>query len=257
MSAPQVSRSKAKSKPNSTPKSPQSEVTIAFAQLELEPNPTRPEPATTGLPTKAKPTSKPKPKPKPKPKANPKPKAKPQPEPNSWSMYPSRHAEVLHLLDEVHLEPGFYTEDDDNGADFKYVTNITGGFKCLNTACKKRGWSSQCVPVTIRFYEPSRYNARVYHQRCKSCNHLAMPELNTSYEERVAYRIKYWCGIQVERPDYSGQSQGPHQSELCEGCRHNCSRYYEVRSPQRKEMKKEKRNIAMAHNQENPVSHSC
>jgi hypothetical protein len=57
-------------------------------------------------------------------------------------------------------------------------------------------------------------------QRCKNCRAVGWPVLNhRCYAERATYWLKKWNGIEVERPDYSGQSRGPHDSELCEGCK--------------------------------------
>jgi hypothetical protein len=36
---------------------------------------------------------------------------------------------------------------------------------------------------------------------------LSKPILDDSYVERVAYRLKKWCGVELERP------------EFCEGCK--------------------------------------
>jgi hypothetical protein len=41
----------------------------------------------------------------------------------------------------------------------------------------------------------------------------------TQNAERVAYRLKKRRGIEMDRPIYSGQSKGPHQNNLCEGCK--------------------------------------
>lgn len=68
-------------------------------------------------------------------------------------------------------------------------------------------------------YPGSEYNARVYHQRCKTCNELSKPMLDESYVERVVYRLKSWSGVQMDRPFYGGNSGAPHEAEFCEGCR--------------------------------------
>lgn len=55
-------------------------------------------------------------------------------------------------------------------------------------------------------YSPgAQYNARIYHQRCLRCNNLGKPRLDDSYAERVTYRLKKWCGMEMNRPFYSGQ----------------------------------------------------
>ena len=48
---------------------------------------------------------------------------------------------------------------------------------------------------------------------------LSRPILDDSYAERVAYRLKKWCGVELERPEFSGQSKGPHEKKFCEGCK--------------------------------------
>ena len=136
-----------------------------------------------------------------------------------WSMYPTSHDTVSALLEEHDLIFTFH-DDDDSDCDEEYDTNIMGRFKCQNRACPTRGWSSKLIAITIRMYYGERYNARVYHQRCRACNTLSKPELDKSYAERVAYRLKKWSGVELERPHYSGvQSRAPHERELCEGCR--------------------------------------
>jgi hypothetical protein len=64
----------------------------------------------------------------------------------------------------------------------------------------------------------------VWHQHCQDCGSLGRPILDGTYAERVAYRIKRWYGLDVEISDYSRKSEGPHQRDLCEGCKHgHCS----------------------------------
>jgi hypothetical protein len=94
-----------------------------------------------------------------------------------------------------------------------------GRFPCHNTKCKSKGWFSRKIAVTIRLYPGERYNARVYHQRCIRCNSVSRPVLDETYAERVAYWIKQWNGIWVEKPPISKASKGPHNSKLCEGCK--------------------------------------
>lgn len=136
-----------------------------------------------------------------------------------WSMHSAHHDAVSDLLEEHDLLFDFH-EDDDSDCEEEYDTNIMGRFICHNRACPIRGWSSKLIAITIRMYPGAKYNARVYHQRCKACNKLSEPILDSSYAERVAYRLKKWCGVQMELPKYSGRSRAPHESNLCEGCRH-------------------------------------
>ncbi|CAH0024539.1 unnamed protein product [Clonostachys rhizophaga] len=137
----------------------------------------------------------------------------------SWSMFPSLHGNVKKLLKGSGLGFSFQNADQRNCAQ-EYDTNIKGRFSCLNSKCAAKGWSSNLIPITIRMYHGQKYNARVYHQRCKHCNWLAKPHLDGSYAERIAYRLKKWSGIQVKQPPYGGGVDGrPHITELCEGCK--------------------------------------
>ncbi|CAG8207328.1 unnamed protein product, partial [Penicillium nalgiovense] len=75
------------------------------------------------------------------------------------------------------------------------------------------------IAITIRLFPGQKYNARVYHQRCKFCHWLSRPVLDQSYAERIVYWIRQWNGIRVERPPISRDSKGPHNRQLCEGCK--------------------------------------
>jgi RNase P subunit RPR2 len=144
-------------------------------------------------------------------------------DPKEWSMYPSLHDEVSDLLREQDLSFDFY-ESDDSDCDEDYDTNIMGRFICRNALCASKGWNSKRTAITIRKYHGDQYNARVYNQSCKACGRLSTPQLDETYAERIAYRIKKWHGVQMEAPPYSGPSGAPHESDLCEGCKHgHCS----------------------------------
>ena len=138
-----------------------------------------------------------------------------------WSMHPKLHKQVLSLLRQDRLLFKFYNSDESDTSIEEYDTNVMGRFVCDNRACFSKGWPSMKIAITIRMYSGRRYNARTYHQRCEGCNSLGRLVLDqTAYAERVAYRIKKWCGIEMERPFYrAGQSKRPHQNSLCEGCR--------------------------------------
>ena len=174
------------------------------------------------------------PPPKPKlhrgPKSRTRPKSKPQDLDKSWSMYPALHDSVGRLLGEDDLSFTFFAIDKDKGSIEQYDTNIMGRFKCLNKACAKAGWTSKMIAITIRMYPEQQYNARVYHQRCKSCGSLSQPFPDDSYAERVAYRLKKWSGVEMDRPSYTDrESERPHESALCEGCKHgHCKFSYDV-----------------------------
>ncbi|KAE8380928.1 zinc-binding domain-containing protein [Aspergillus bertholletiae] len=137
-----------------------------------------------------------------------------------WSMYPKLHDDVSRLLGKDNLDFQFHTIDDSKGCTEEYETNIMGRFICRNNSCSSSGWSSKKIAIIIRMYPGAKYNARVYHQRCKRCNALSRPFLDTSYAERVVYRLKKWRGVQMDVPHYSGENKGrPHNSDLCEGCK--------------------------------------
>lgn len=137
----------------------------------------------------------------------------------TWSMYQALHDEISSLLAEADLHFEFYEDDDETRCTRMRDTDIMGRFLCNNGACESKGWSSKMIAITIRLYPEQKYNARVYHQRCKACSSLSRPVLDQSYAERIVYWIKKWNGIRVERPPSSGESRGPHNRQLCEGCR--------------------------------------
>jgi DNA-directed RNA polymerase subunit RPC12/RpoP len=135
-----------------------------------------------------------------------------------WSMHASLHDDVSQLLKADGLLVEFHATGGFQDCVESYDTNIMGRFNCSYAACPVQKWSSKMIAITIRLYRNQRYNAIVWHQRCQHCNSLGQPMLDGTYAERIAYRLKRWFGIQVEVPYYSGQSHGPHQRDLCEGC---------------------------------------
>src|SRR5690242_19441633 len=126
------------------------------------------------------------------PKSRRQPRSKAQYMDKSWSMYPALQDSVSHLLEEDDLSFTFFAIDKDKGSIEEYDTNIKGRFKCCNKACPQAGWASKLIAITIRMYPEQQYNARVYHQRCKSCQSLSQPFPDDSYAERIAYRLKKW-----------------------------------------------------------------
>jgi len=128
---------------------------------------------------------------------------------------PDLHGDVEKaLLDEL-LFYTFHDEDDDDDCIDDHDTNIMGKFVCSNKSCGKK-WSSRVIAITIRHYPEQRYNARVYHQHCKRCGFLGYPTLDKTYSERVSYRIKKWCGVEMERPPFSRglDNKRLHESDL-------------------------------------------
>lgn len=137
----------------------------------------------------------------------------------SFDIRPSLHDDVARLLEEDGLFFDFHEVDDIQTAVQEYDSHVMGRFVCNNANCFAKGWSSKKIAVTIRMYPGARYNARIYYQSCKICKNLACPVLNDTYAERVAYRLRKWSGIEMETPFYSIRSKGPHETELCEGCK--------------------------------------
>lgn len=143
----------------------------------------------------------------------------------NWSMYPSLHRDVADLLEGDDIIFEYHHRDDEDNCISEYDTSIMGEFICRNSRCKLEAWPSKQIAITIREYSGQRYNARVYHQSCRRCRKPSKPDLDNSYAERVAYRIKKWCGVEMEAPPFNGHSDGPHRSDLCEGCKQgHCSR---------------------------------
>jgi hypothetical protein len=134
-------------------------------------------------------------------------------------MYPQFHDAVVGMLGVDDMR--FMSQDTDTGTIESYDTNIMGCFDCTKPTCSTKRWSSKKVAITIRMYPGMKYNARVYNQRCKQCKALGVQELDEEcYAERVTYRLKKWLGYRVIRPTYiQGNTKGPHQSALCEGCK--------------------------------------
>ncbi|TLS20445.1 uncharacterized protein PpBr36_11273 [Pyricularia pennisetigena] len=100
----------------------------------------------------------------------------------------------------------------------EYNTNVSGRFRCSNSACSK-SWSSGLVAIRIMAFHDNRYNATIYNQHCKTCNSLGIIKLDEArYVERVSYRLKKWAGAPQETPPYQEKSGLPHMSRLCEGC---------------------------------------
>jgi hypothetical protein len=138
---------------------------------------------------------------------------------NPWSLHPSRHRDVLRLLQDSSLSFDFYDIDDPFKCTREYDAKVMGRFHCWNTRYASKGWSSKIIPVTIRLYPDSRYNVRVYNQRCQGRGKTSGPRLDGSYAEKVVYRLEKWSGIDVKPLFFSGEYNGPHLTALCEGCR--------------------------------------
>ena len=136
-----------------------------------------------------------------------------------WSMFPSLHEDVSRLLEAEGFHYTFHSNVTETNAIQSFDTNIMGKFKCRNQSCRNRVWTSMKIAITIRHYSGERYNARVYHQRCKECQIPSKPNVDGSYAERIAYRLLKWRGVKQLPPVNLGRSKAPHQESLCEGCR--------------------------------------
>ncbi|KAI1364546.1 zinc-binding domain-containing protein [Xylaria arbuscula] len=145
---------------------------------------------------------------------------------NAWSMWPDLHGGVVDLLEDDKLKFTFRLADDELDLVESYDTNVMGRFTCHNPKCSSRGWPSKQIAITIRLYRNNEYNARIWHQRCRSCNQLSKPMLDQTYAERVAYRLKKWSGVPLEPPEYSRMDVNrPHRKDLCEGCKNGRCNY--------------------------------
>ncbi|KXJ91876.1 zinc-binding domain-domain-containing protein [Microdochium bolleyi] len=138
------------------------------------------------------------------------------------STFPELHDRICAAVSDDSVYPRWVERDSDNTRDHneEYSTNIMGTFRCANKSCSSERWGSKMVSIVIRGYVDDGYHAEVFNQRCRACNQLGVFSLNEqSYIDRVAYRIKKWAGVEVERPPYNAGEGPPHQSELCEGCK--------------------------------------
>ncbi|KAF3938654.1 hypothetical protein ABW19_dt0204912 [Dactylella cylindrospora] len=134
--------------------------------------------------------------------------------PASWSLQPQYHGAVAKQV------PGARFHSKDEAGIREYPTFIMGYFACLNKKCKIPGWGSKKIKTIIHGFRNNEYNARVYHQRCKSCNRIGNLELDEEcYVSRIVYRLKKWRGdVSIVAPPYRGDSKGPHRTDLCVAC---------------------------------------
>ena len=133
--------------------------------------------------------------------------------------FPELHQKVADAVAPFIASPRFH--DDKNGErfDVEYSTSVMGRFTCNNANCKQSTWGSKVVAILIRGYARNGYSAIVFNQRCRGCNMLGNFELkDTSYIERVAYRLKKWAGVPLEQPQFVKKGP-PHEEEFCEGCK--------------------------------------
>ncbi|KAL4927547.1 3CxxC-type zinc finger protein [Aspergillus undulatus] len=137
-----------------------------------------------------------------------------------FSMYPTLHESVTSLLDPFDLSMAFHKRDAYKTCIKASDISIPGKFICTDPGCTKGGWGSKRIAMTIRLYPESKYNARIYHQRCEMCEGAVRPLVDEMiYAERVAYWIKKWNGVSVEENRRKQKSsRRPHDQERCEGC---------------------------------------
>ncbi|KAI1342865.1 zinc-binding domain-containing protein [Xylariaceae sp. FL0016] len=140
---------------------------------------------------------------------------------NTTFMYPSLHQDVKEAVSgDITAIPWFKSRNNKEKMSAEYDTNVMGRFRC-SRGCARGNWTSKKVSIVIRSYHGNGYNAIVFNQRCRSCGQLGLFTLDEdSYVERVAYRLKKWAGVQLDRPPYTDGSGPPHKKELCEGCKH-------------------------------------
>jgi hypothetical protein len=135
-------------------------------------------------------------------------------------MFPSLHQDVVNAVSGQIALPQFHPDNSDSAANNTYSTNVMGTFKCTDNACSNHGWGSKKVAILIMGYSKGSYNAVVFNQRCRSCKKLGKLTLDKeSYVDRVAYRLKKWAGIDMEKPYVNSKKGPPHESTLCEGCK--------------------------------------
>jgi len=136
-----------------------------------------------------------------------------------WSSRPDLHEDVLELIKPMLNVDFFAASETDDTHTKEHDTHIMGRFTCTNSTCRTDRWSSKWIALTIRLYSGHRYNAVVWHQRCRRCNTFGQPTLDFSYVERIAYRLKVWFRIPQKPADWSRDDTLPHETDLCEGCK--------------------------------------
>ncbi|CBY01214.1 hypothetical protein IAQ61_003029 [Plenodomus lingam] len=143
----------------------------------------------------------------------------------SSRMYPSLHQEVTNAVSKHISLLVFHAEDSAEGVNEEYSTYARGVFRCYNANCSTRSWSSGKVTLLIRKYRDGTYNAVVFKQRCEECKRLGKLKLDeTSYTDRVTYRLLKWAGVAQAQPYHGSKTTPPHKSHLCEGCKRGVCR---------------------------------
>lgn len=139
--------------------------------------------------------------------------------------YPTLHEAVAKAFDNVPQPAPLFQHHGHKSKVIKdYTTSIMGRFQCRDHKCSSPSWGSKKIAIQIREFAGNTYDAVVYKQRCRTCGNLGTMRIDEeSYVERVAYRLKKWAGVRMERPEYNEEGEGPpHKSSLCEGCKAGC-----------------------------------
>lgn len=140
-------------------------------------------------------------------------------------MFPELHDRIAEAVS-PEVTSIWFQSNDRKGYNNEHTTCVVGNFTCDNQTCKKQSWGSGVVSILMRGYARNGYSAVVFNQRCKFCEVLGTFTMDeTTYVERVAYRLKKWAGVWVEPPVYNRGLRGPHEERLCEGCRRGTCPY--------------------------------
>ncbi|KAI8317256.1 hypothetical protein K4K59_010013 [Colletotrichum sp. SAR11_240] len=111
-------------------------------------------------------------------------------------MFPRLHQAVATAVADD-IGSTWFNQDSDQHPVKEWQTRIMGRFMCENEACDN-----------------------IFNQHCIDCKTLGAFMVDKDcYVERIAYRLKMWAGVEMERPDYNKTEGPPHEQELCEGCK--------------------------------------
>ncbi|KAF0322265.1 cytochrome p450 [Colletotrichum asianum] len=145
-------------------------------------------------------------------------------------MFPRLHQAVATAVADD-IGSTWFNQDSDQHPVKEWQTRIMGRFTCENEACDNSMWGSRTVATLIRGYSGNGYNATVFNQHCIDCQTLGAFMVDKDcYVERIAYRLKMWAGVEMERPDYNKKEGPPHEQELCEGCKRGYCQKNRVRN---------------------------
>ncbi|KAF2123424.1 hypothetical protein P153DRAFT_328234 [Dothidotthia symphoricarpi CBS 119687] len=140
-------------------------------------------------------------------------------------MFPALHQSVADAVAPEIASTWFYENDSDDNLEHEYQTSVMGKFTCTSKACRTQQWNSKVVAILIRGYARNGYSAVVFNQRCRACDRLGTFTLDeTSYVERIAYRLRVWADVPVVQTVYVFMKRLPHESEFCEGCKRGVCR---------------------------------